>query len=748
MLFFCVPNNDKMLGYWDTVADRLFKIRNCQNIEGVTRSLALFEPPIDPALLVRAAAAGLDLGTVLQDLNAPLPLYRFDYMLQRAYDFCNEVKSLGGSLLAALEKKDAEDLSLLKAGHQVQLLNAMRNIRDRAIEEAKASLDSLQKTKALAQIRQAFYIGREYMNGKEQQQLKKMEAAMILQAASSGINALASALVLIPNFQIGLAGAFGSPFVTAETGGEKFSAVVGVAAEILSMLSNIESFGASKAGILGGYDRRRDEWELQGDLAETEIEQIDKQILSAEIRLAMAERELQNHDIQVHQAQEESDFLENKFTSKQLYSWMVTQLSSVYFQTFQLAYDMAKKAERNLQFELAVENTNYIRFGYWDSLKKGLLAGEQLQKDLRRLEVAYLEQNRREYELTKHISIGMVNAQALVTLRETGTCEVSLPEVLFDLDYPGHYMRRLKSVSISIPCVTSSYTNVSCQLTLLSSRVRKNTQVSEGYVYTGIEDERFIHYLSNTQRIATSSAQRDSGLFEFNFRDERYLPFERMGAVSRWRITLPDDYRQFDYDTISDVVLHLNYTARDGGEPLKQSAKQSLQEGLNRILDELATNDTGLQRLFSLEREFPNQLHSLLSENVYQATFEIGDKHLPRYVYRRELDTQEATLMLRLKPAYQNQNVGALRVKWYREGETVAFKPLLTTGNDDYGKLPYATFAPNGTPQGKWVLAIDPASIASLPEALRKKDVGGNPTNAINPDVVDDWYILLGFVLA
>ena len=52
MLYFCVPPNDKLLGYWDTVADRLFKIRHCMNIEGVVRQLPLFEPPIDPALLV------------------------------------------------------------------------------------------------------------------------------------------------------------------------------------------------------------------------------------------------------------------------------------------------------------------------------------------------------------------------------------------------------------------------------------------------------------------------------------------------------------------------------------------------------------------------------------------------------------------------------------------------------------------------------------------------------------------------
>ena len=69
-LYFCVPRNDKLLSYWDTVADRLFKIRNSLNIQGIFRQLALFEPPIDPALLARAAAAGLDVG---RDRQRPQP---------------------------------------------------------------------------------------------------------------------------------------------------------------------------------------------------------------------------------------------------------------------------------------------------------------------------------------------------------------------------------------------------------------------------------------------------------------------------------------------------------------------------------------------------------------------------------------------------------------------------------------------------------------------------------------------------
>ena len=63
---FCIPTNSRIKEYWDTLADRLFKIRHCMNIEGIERTLALYQPPIDPALLVKAAAAGVDIGSAVQ----------------------------------------------------------------------------------------------------------------------------------------------------------------------------------------------------------------------------------------------------------------------------------------------------------------------------------------------------------------------------------------------------------------------------------------------------------------------------------------------------------------------------------------------------------------------------------------------------------------------------------------------------------------------------------------------------------
>jgi len=127
--YFCVSRNDKLLAYWDTVADRLFKIRHCMNLEGVVRQLPLFEPPIDPALLVQAAAAGMDLGSLLNDISAPLPSYRYNVLLQRAQEFVGDVKALGQALLSALEKRDGEALQLLRQTHEMGLLDAVREAR-------------------------------------------------------------------------------------------------------------------------------------------------------------------------------------------------------------------------------------------------------------------------------------------------------------------------------------------------------------------------------------------------------------------------------------------------------------------------------------------------------------------------------------------------------------------------------------------------------------------------------------------
>ena len=135
-------------------------------------------------------------------------------------------------------------------------------------------------------------------------------------------------------------------------------------------------------------------------------------------------------------------------------------------------------------------------------------------------------------------------------------------------------MRRIKAVSLSIPCVVGPYASVNCRLTLLRNEVRQLPEVRSGYP-RGNDDDRFIVRYGASESIITSSGRDDSGLFETSMRDERYLPFEGAGAVGRWRLEMANKTPQFDFDTISDLVLHLRHTARDGGDDLRDAAQEA-----------------------------------------------------------------------------------------------------------------------------------------------------------------------------
>src|SRR5690606_31095506 len=133
--------------------------------------------------------------------------------------------------------------------------------------------------------------------------------------------------------------------------------------------------------------------------------------------------------------------------------------------------------------------------------------------------------------------------------------------------YPGQYMRRIKTVSVSIPCVAGPYTTINCKLSQTSSKYRKNTSLTPDgkYEENPVNGDPRFEYITNGDTIATSSAQNDSGVFELNFGDDRYLPFEGAGAISDWTISIPNEFPLFDPDTIRDVILHIKYTAQDGG---------------------------------------------------------------------------------------------------------------------------------------------------------------------------------------
>ena len=617
-LYFCIPPNDQLMAYWDTVAQRLYNIRHCLNLQGQFAPPALFAPAIDPGLLVRAAAAGLDIGSILTDMNSPLPNYRFSVLVQKTIEMCTEVKSLGSAMLQAMEKKDAEDMSLLRSQNGIAVLKAMLLVKQQQVDEATHSLEALQQQQALMQTKIDYYQGliNSGLNSWETTSLSLTQTAIIGETAAVQIEYLGNVLGLIPDFDIGAEGFGGSPVATVKFGGTQLGGATRAIAAAIRGTAGVAHSQAGVASMQATYQRRLQEWQFQLNTANAELQQVSKQILAATVRQSIATQEVTNQQLQIDNAQAEDDFMHSKFTNTDLYAYMIGQLSTTYFQSYQLAYAMAKQTEQTFRYELGLADSSYINFGYWDSLKKGLLAGEQLAYDVRNMEKAYRDQNNREYELTKQICLTQLDASALQLLKTNRECWINLPEELFDMDYPGHYMRRVKTVSLTLPCVAGPYSTIGCTLTMTQNSVRaKNTS---GGTYprkmTGgvpADDPRFRDSVAPIQSIATSTAQNDDGLFELNFRDERYLPFEGAGAISQWHLQLPSGVTPFDYSTITEVILHLKYTARDGGDQLRSDATTSLQTKINSML--VSLKDTGLTRLFSAKHEFPTEWFAFLN---------------------------------------------------------------------------------------------------------------------------------------
>jgi hypothetical protein len=767
MLYFCVPPNDKLLAYWDTVADRLFKIRHCMNIEGVVRQLPLFEPPIDPALLVRAAAAGVDLSSALNDINAPAPRYRFNVIVRTASELCGELRSLGTALLAALERRDAEALSFTQAQQESALLGLIEDVRKQQEDEAAQNLAALRAARAGAVSKYVHYqklLGlqnpRVPLEGEviqeqtaspnasigdgsgvkliahEKTELSKLKLSNEEQGEAADSEHSASIANIYPSlgihvqpWGIGLSTSFGGPNI-----GAAYSSSASK-----SRASSAEHmYESGRASRLGQFVFREHDWLIQSNAAAHEIMHLDQQIAAAQIREEIARNENRNHAQQQEHAREIEEFLRDKFTNRELYNWMVGQISAMYFQAYQFTYDVAKRAERAYRFELGLQDSNFIQFGYWDSMRKGLLAGDRLYHDIKRMEVAYLDQNRREHEMTKHVSLALLHPEALVQLRQTGSCFVELPEALFDLDCAGHYMRRLKSVTMSMPCITGPYTSVTCRLTLLGNRTRRDTRTSPSYKWAGFEDSRFVYNGGGVESVVTSSAREDSGTFELNFNDERYLPFEGSGAISSWRIELPDQFRQFDYNTITDVVLHVRYTARDGGETLRREASNQLAVALKAMaLDE---TETGLFRGFSVRQDFSTEWHRFLHPSgtaPHQFAVLLDAERFPMFARNRAIKIDRLTAFVRLKAGIA-----------YDENDPLTFTIQAPTGGSKVVELQVASTEAGGLPAGEADYGAGIAlssttpwkvDVTNLPAALRTTvEVDGESVDRLNPGAIED----------
>ena len=710
---FCVPNNHQLLDYWNRVEDRLYKIRHCMNLQGVERQIALFQPPIDPMMLVRAKAAGLSLQDILSQIaNTGNILYQFRFLLEKAKGLTALAQSFGAAMMAALGQQDAEALALIRSEQQLNLQNMYTQLKEKRIEELQHIRENLENQRASIEYKLNHYqslieVG---LLEEEQKQLNLKTAAQAITGTIAGLHLGVGLAYATDVTLLGIAG----PEISV---GERVAHIISSGISMLATTASVLESNAGTQAIHASNKRRKQGWLFQKDLINTELKNIEKQLIINDIQLETAERSLEIHGREIEYNEEVYDFLKNKFGNKQLYTWLTGELQGMYRQAYQMAYEMAKKAELAYAFERD-DSTLFLQNGNWDSSKAGLMAGQRLIMQLTQLENAYLNSAERSMEVRQSFSLRMLNAAQLLQLQEMGTCDIEIPEVALDLTYPGHYKRRLRAMTVTIPCVTGPYVNVNATLTLLDSQIRKEPNIDASALQSV--------YAGKNNAIVLSSGESDSGILFMDFHNDKYLPFEGAGAISKWKLELPSNFRTFDYGTISDVIVTLAYTAKYDGVFKGEVEGQLISEIENMVVN------IGALQYINLKQHFASEYRHLLLRAPHEVTLNIDAKVFPYY----------------LKSKIDRIKVNGIQIYIEKRGDIVwADMPLTLTIDDvnaavldlknpeetigeDMGKFGYAPM--NGqSPIKNWQLRLN----------------SNNPEDTILEDWIQNIHIIIAYSL-
>jgi hypothetical protein len=587
------PLNPRLMDLYSLIADRLGLIRTCQDARRLRNGRPDCDMPYwgDDPLRDGWRITPETCAWETEWCHRGSP-YRFLSQIQNAIELGGRVREQGAELLSAYEKGDAEALASIRAGQERDLLTLGVTIRQDQWRDADWQVQALQQTKEVNQTNLLYYTNL-YNAGlinNEIQNIDLSNNAILAHTAANVVAAIAEVFHPIPDANVGAL----SSFVTLPTG-EKLAFLFEAMGKIMQTVADIQSMTAGIDLTQANWERRSVDWFNHMQTLPIEIRQIELQILGAQRRRDQALQELNNQQRQIENATEVLDFLRDKFTATDLYLFLQKETSALYRKMYEMALRAANVAQRAFNFERGHTTRRFIPEEMWDNLHDGLMAGERLDFALRQMEKAYLDENVREYELTKRFSMRYHFPIEFLKLRENGCCEIKIPEWMFDFDYPGQYMRRIKNVSLTIPCVANPNGGVHCRMTLLSSVTRIDPRLElpasrcccecgSGHDYDACpHDPRMVRLYAATEAIATSSGQNDSGLFNFReFRDdrERYVPFEYQGAVSHWRIELPHDNNYFDMDTLSDLLINMDYISREGGSILRRAAMEAARRHL------------------------------------------------------------------------------------------------------------------------------------------------------------------------
>lgn len=576
--------------------------------------------------------------------------YRYGVLVERAKNLVSIAQQVEASYLSALEQRDAKAYDELRARNDLQVASATVDIHTTrlAVAVTGVRLAGLQRERAQLQEDHFTQLIDDGYSAWEQAGLLAIGAAAYLHAAA-GVASIGEGFLGALTF-----GIFGNSKSAASTALTAFAGAASAAGQL--------------AQTVASYERRAQEWQLQKDLAAKDGAIADKQVQAAEFQHQLAGQERQLAVLQQDHAQAVATFLATRFTNAELFEWMSGVLGRVYAFFLQQATALARLAEAQLAFERQELPIGFVGSDYWRDAtagagapdRRGLTGSARLLQDLTRLDQYAFDTDQRKLHITQTFQLAQIAAFELQQFRDTGVLTVATPEVLFDREFPGHYLRLIKSVRLSIVALLPPGRGV--RATLAAAGLSR-TVVARGPFDT-------VTLRRDPESISFTSPTNATGLFELESESGLLRPFEGMGVDTVWRLELPKAANPFDFRSIADVLLTIEYTALDSAE---------YRERVVRELDRRFSGD----RSFSVRNQFPDAWYELNNpdtvepEHRMRAVLPITADDLPPHI--QDLRTAQISLfVMRADTLADELTVTSLSLT--SAGQAVTTDAVTTTG--------------------------------------------------------------------
>jgi hypothetical protein len=560
---FCVPPNPVLQALRLHAELNLHKLRTCRNIAGMERQLEPYAAPTDAVSGLPTIGAGGQLVLPGAVTLRPTP-YRYAVLVERAKHLANLAAQFEASMLSAIEKHDAEAYTVLRARQDLRLAEAGVTLQDLRAREAE--------------------------NGVKLAELQRQRAQIEFETYDEWINAGKSVL---EQLTIALLGAAIGAHLAA-------AAFPGGAASFAASIST----GAEIASALASFERREQQWKLQRSIAEQDMLIGGQQVSLAEDHVRVVGQERLIAKRQAEHAADTAAFLAGKFTSADLYDWMSRVLEDVYRFFLQQATATAQLAAAQLAFERQEAPPPYIQADYWEAPntgdlggatdgatapdRRGLTGSARLLRDIYQLDQYAFETDKRKLHLAKTLSLARLAPAEFQRFRETGVMPFETTLEMFDRDFPGHYLRLIRRVRVSVIALVPPALGI--RATLSSSGISR-VVLPGGTFQTSL-------LRRDPELVALTSPREATGVFELDPQPEMRLPFEGLGVATRWELRMPRAANPFDYGSVADVLVTIEHTALHSFDYQRQ------------VLQALNPN-LSADRAYSFRHQFADQWYDL-----------------------------------------------------------------------------------------------------------------------------------------